>query len=83
MAETVCALDIFGWLLEVSEITFSTGWGFLACAIAIGPAARAMPGTATLASTKLASMVTGSAFSWIFSCLDTSPSPETWAWTLL
>lgn len=82
VTETVCALDIFGWFV-VSDITSSIGCGLRACATAIGPAARTRPGTATLASTKLANMVTGNAFSLIFSCLAASPNPKTICWTLL
>lgn len=83
VAETVCALDIFGWFAVSATMVLSIGCGLRACATAIGPTALARPGTATLAMTKLASMVTGSAFSLILSSLAASPSPNTMCCTLL
>lgn len=82
-ADTVCALVIFGWFVASVRTVLSIGCGLRACDTAIGPTARARPGTATLASTKLARMVTGSVFSLIFSCLTVSPKPNTTCWTLL
>lgn len=81
--ETVFALAIFGWFVVSVMGVLSTGCGLRDCAIAIGPRELARPGTPTLASTKLASMVTGNAFSVIFSCREVSPRPSTRACTLL
>lgn len=81
--ETVCARAILLMVGVFSDITSSIGCGFLACATARGPAQRGNPGTATLASTKLASTLTGKVFSFIFSFLAESPKPNTICWTLL
>lgn len=67
VAETVCARDILGWFVVSGIVVLSIGCGLRACATARGPAAFARPGTATLAMINDASMVTGRAFSLIFS----------------
>jgi hypothetical protein len=71
----LCAAWICVWL--VSDMTSAVDEGFRACAIASGPAHLGRSGTAILANTKLASTVTGSTFSLIFSGLAGSPNPKT------
>lgn len=76
-ADTVCALDIFGWFVGSAKAVSSMGCGFRAWAIAMGPATLARLGTPILAITKLASIVTGITFSLIFSWRAASPRPKT------
>lgn len=82
-ADTVLARVILGSSGDSVNAVSSTGCGLRAWATAIGPAAPAKPGTPMLARTKLASMVTGSVFSLIFSWRAASPRPKTMFWTLL
>ena len=76
-------VGIFCCAWIVSEVVSSTGWGFLACEMANGPAQRGKKGAATPASTKLANTVTGNIFSLIFSFPAGSAPPKTMCWTLL
>lgn len=83
-AVTVWALAGFAlWVIVVSGTGSAASWGFRAWATASGPAQLGSMGTATLASTKLARMVTGNVFSFIFSWRPGSVIPKTTCWTLL